>query len=75
VPISQYDSVWGHKPGSAAKAKAAMVKQYGTTEGTRIFHATTNERKAKGKGNALMDAISRATKSRKLANKPRSKRR
>ena len=50
MPLSKYNKQFGGKKGSAAKAKAAMAKQYGE-EGESIFYATVNKRK--GKKNAL----------------------
>jgi hypothetical protein len=47
MPLSNYDHCFGGKPGAAAKALAAMKKQYGETKGTSVFYATVN--KCKGK--------------------------
>ena len=44
MPLRQYDRHFGGT-GGAAKAHAAMVKQYGATKGERVFYATKNKRK------------------------------
>jgi hypothetical protein len=41
MPISRYNRFFG---GNAAKALAAMKKQYGPAKGRRIFYATVNKR-------------------------------
>jgi hypothetical protein len=46
MPLSQYDRYFGGKPGSAAKAKAAMDKEYGQKKGDSVFYATVNRRKS-----------------------------
>lgn len=46
MPLSKYDKEFGGKKGSAAKAHAAMVKEYGEEKGERVFYATKNKRKA-----------------------------
>jgi hypothetical protein len=47
MPLSNYDSVFGGKSGSAAEAHAAMVRQYGKEKGDRVFYSTVNKRKKK----------------------------
>lgn len=44
MPLSKYDAQFGGK-GGAAKAHAAMVKEYGAAKGERVFYATKNKRK------------------------------
>lgn len=57
MPLSKYNKQFGGKPGSAAKAHAAMVKEYGMKKGERVFYAVKNKKKGRGKnpffGNAL----------------------
>ena len=48
MPLKKYNKAFGGKKGSAAKAKAAMEKQYGKEKGERVFYATKNKR-MKGK--------------------------
>lgn len=48
MPLSKYNSRFGGKSGSAAKAKAAMQKQYGAEKGEQVFYATVNKRKGRG---------------------------
>jgi hypothetical protein len=45
MPLSRYNAQFGGKSGSAAKAHAAMVKEYGTSKGESVFYATKNKRK------------------------------
>jgi ssDNA-binding Zn-finger/Zn-ribbon topoisomerase 1 len=45
APLSEYDQYFGGEPGAAAKAKAAMVKQYGEKRGEEVFYATVNKKK------------------------------
>jgi hypothetical protein len=45
MPLSKYDREFGGKKGSAAKAHAAMVKEYGAEKGERVFYATKNKKK------------------------------
>lgn len=44
MPLSKYDRQFGGK-GGAAKAHAAMVKEYGPEKGQQVFYATMNKRK------------------------------
>jgi hypothetical protein len=44
VPLSNYDSAFGGKPGSAREALVAMRKEYGAKKGTSAFYATANKR-------------------------------
>jgi hypothetical protein len=44
MPLSQYNAAFGGKKGSAAKAHASMVKQYGPVKGESVFYATKNKR-------------------------------
>ena len=55
MPIEKYNKAFGGKKGSAAKAKAAMKKEYGE-DGESVFYATVNSRKKRkkaGKKNPL----------------------
>jgi hypothetical protein len=47
VPVARYDKDYGGKKGSAAKARRAMIAQYGLSKGLQVFHATArrNERR------------------------------
>lgn len=47
MPLSIYNEQFGGKPGSAAKAHSAMVKQYGEKKGEEVFYATKNANKRK----------------------------
>lgn len=47
MPLSTEDRFFGGKKGAAEKAHAAIIKQYGMAEGTRIFYALLNKRKAR----------------------------
>lgn len=49
MPLSNYNAQFGGKPGSAAKAHAAMGEQYGSKRGEAIFYALQNKRKKKAK--------------------------
>jgi hypothetical protein len=57
MPLSIYNEQFGGKPGSAAKAHSAMVKQYGEKKGEQVFYATKNKRKSeaarRGRSKAL----------------------
>lgn len=44
MPLSKYNAEFGGKSGSAAKAHAAMVKEYGAKKGERVFYALKNKR-------------------------------
>jgi len=44
MPLSKYDKAFGGKKGSAAKAHAAMAKEYGDKKGEKVFYATKNKR-------------------------------
>jgi hypothetical protein len=46
MPMRQYNVLFGGKKGSAKKAHDAMVKEYGTKKGERVFYALTNKRKS-----------------------------
>jgi len=50
MPLSKYNAQFGGKAGAAAKAKAAMTKQYGAEKGEEVFYATKNKRKGKTVG-------------------------
>lgn len=43
MPISKYNKAFGGKKGSAAKAKRAMAKEYGSKKGEEVFYATMNK--------------------------------
>lgn len=45
MPIDSYDHLFGAKKGSANKALAALIKEYGPQKGTRIFYAMAADRK------------------------------
>lgn len=45
APLSEYDQYFGGESGAAAKAKAAMIKQYGEKKGEEVFYATVNKKK------------------------------
>lgn len=49
MPIDSYDPWFGSKKGSANKALAALVKQYGLRKGTEVFYALANKRKRAGR--------------------------
>lgn len=46
MPLSRYNSAFGGGKGSAEKAHAAMVKEYGAKQGESVFYATVNKKKA-----------------------------
>jgi hypothetical protein len=50
VPLSNYDKYFGGKPGSAAKAKRAMMEHYGAKKGESVFYAKVRDLMAQGKG-------------------------
>lgn len=45
MPLASEDHYFGSKKGSAHKALAALVKQYGLKKGHEVFYAMLNERK------------------------------
>ena len=45
MPMSKYNAAFGGKSGSAAKAHAAMVKEYGAKKGASVFYATVNKKR------------------------------
>lgn len=45
APMSEYDQYFGGESGAAAKAKAAMIEQYGQKKGEEVFYATVNKKK------------------------------
>ena len=45
MPLSRYNKAFGGAKGSAAKAHAAMVEQYGKEQGERVFYATVNKKR------------------------------
>jgi hypothetical protein len=45
MPMSRYNKAFGGKKGSAAKAHAAMVEQYGKEKAERVFYATVNKKR------------------------------
>lgn len=49
MPLDREDHYFGKKKGSANKALAGLVKQYGYEKGHRIFYAMLNDRKKAGK--------------------------
>lgn len=48
MPLSKYNKEFGGKKGSAAKAHAAMIKEYGQKKGEQVFYATKNKHKGGG---------------------------
>lgn len=46
MPLAKYNAKFGGEKGSAAKAHAAMVKEYGKDKGERVFYATVNKKPA-----------------------------
>ena len=48
MPLSKYNKSFGGKSGSAAKAHAAMIKEYGEKKGEQVFYATMNKHKGGG---------------------------
>lgn len=47
MPLSKYNAAFGGSKGSAEKAHAAMVKEYGAEKGASVFYATVNKNKAR----------------------------
>ncbi len=45
APLSEYDKYFGGKPGAAAKAKAAMIEEYGEERGEQVFYAKINKKR------------------------------
>jgi hypothetical protein len=45
MPLSRYNKAFGGKSGSAGKAHAAMVKEYGAEKADRVFYASVNKRR------------------------------
>ena len=45
MPLVKYDSLFGGKKGSAAKAKRSMENEYGPKKGEEVFYATMAKRK------------------------------
>ena len=52
MPMSGYDKYFGGGKGSAAKAKAAMIAEYGSTKGIAVFYADGNKKKKKSSASA-----------------------
>lgn len=48
MPLSKYDKYFGGQ-GGAKKARAAMIKKYGSEVGEQVFYATMNRNKGKKK--------------------------
>jgi hypothetical protein len=46
MPLSKYNKYFGGKKGSAEKAHSAMVQEYGSEKGERVFYATKNKHKS-----------------------------
>jgi hypothetical protein len=46
MPLSRYNRSFGGSKGSAAKAHAAMVEEYGKKKGEQVFYATANKAKS-----------------------------
>ena len=53
MPLSKYNAAFGGKAGSAAKAHAAMVSEYGAKKGESVFYATKNKRMKQKRGSLL----------------------
>lgn len=49
MPLANYDKFFGGK-GGAAKAHAAMAKEYGAKKGESVFYATMNRNKTAATG-------------------------
>jgi len=47
MPLSKYNRAFGGKEGSAEKAHASMIEQYGEKKGEEVFYATKNKRMRK----------------------------
>ena len=54
MPLSQYNAAFGGQAGSARKAHAAMVKEYGAKKVERVFYATKTKRSKQRRGALLM---------------------
>ena len=48
MPLSKYNKSFGGKKGSAGKAHAAMIKEYGKKKGEQVFYATKNKHEGGG---------------------------
>lgn len=49
MPSQADDKFFGHKPGSSNRAFEEMVKTYGLSKATQVWHAMRNDRKRAGK--------------------------
>lgn len=49
MPLNQYDKLFGGGRGAAEKARASMIKTYGTKDGETVFRATVAKRKRRAK--------------------------
>lgn len=56
MPLSRYDHLFGGR-GGAAKAHAAMVKQYGAEKGEEVFYASIKKRRKKRVMKRAADAV------------------
>lgn len=45
MPLSRYNAAFGGQAGSAKKAHAAMVSQYGKDKADRVFYASVNKKR------------------------------
>lgn len=45
MPLSRYNKAFGGGKGSAEKAHAAMVEEYGQKKGEAVFYATVNKKR------------------------------
>ncbi len=60
MPLSKYNEAFGGKPGSAAKAHASMVEQYGSEKGEHVFYATKNARMKQARRAGQSRAVARS---------------
>ena len=49
MPMSNYDHLFGGKPGAAEKARGSMRKTYGAKHGDEVFWGTVRKRERKAK--------------------------
>jgi hypothetical protein len=45
MPLSNYDTYFGGKKGSAEQAYLKMLQEYGSKKGKEVFYSTVNKRK------------------------------
>ena len=49
MPVSNYDHLFGGKPGAALKARSQMRKTYGPDKGEKVFWGTVHKRELRAK--------------------------